>query len=70
MWRDRWFVVGVLGSLLACLACATPLGGLLLAAIGLAAWARSIDVVILPVVIAFVILALYRVTSGRRRSRP
>ena len=67
MWRDRWFAVGIVGSTLACLACATPLAAVVLAALGLAAWARSIDVVVLPLLAAFVVLAVYRASIARRK---
>lgn len=41
MWRDRWFVLGVIGAAFACLACLTPLAVVALGAIGLGAWAGT-----------------------------
>ncbi len=57
MWRDRWCMVGVLGSLLTCLAYATPIAAVLVGAIDLGAWAGPIDLVLFPVLGAVVILA-------------
>ncbi len=65
MWRDRWFALGVIGAALACLACLTPVAVLVLGTIGLAAWTGRLDLVLLPLLAAFVVLALYR--YGRRR---
>ncbi|MGH7374854.1 MAG: mercury resistance system transport protein MerF [Candidatus Rokuibacteriota bacterium] len=66
MWRDRWLKIGILGSLLACIACLTPAAVVLLGALGLAAWTGYIDVVAVPLLGAFLILAAYRVWSARR----
>jgi mercuric ion transport protein len=66
MWRDRWFALGAVGALLTCLACLTPIAVLVLAAIGFGAWTSRLDVVLIPLLIGFVGLAVYRY---RRRSR-
>lgn len=60
MGRDRWFKFGVLGSILACVACLTPAAVLMLGTLGLAAWAGYVDVVVFPVLGVFLALALYR----------
>ena len=60
MWRDRWFAVGVIGAVLSCLVCLTPLAVLALGAVGLGTWTGHLDVVLLPVLVVFVGLALYR----------
>jgi len=52
MWRDRWFALGVFGTVLGCLACFTPLAVVALGAIGLGVWAGYLDVVLLPVLAA------------------
>lgn len=65
---DRWFVIGILGAALACLACLTPLVVLALGAIGLAAWAGHADVIVVPVLVAFLGLAIYRYRVTRRRA--
>lgn len=69
MWRDRWVAPGVFGAALACLACLTPLAVVALGAIGLGAWSGYLDTVALPVVAAFVGVAIYRYRVARRRSR-
>jgi mercuric ion transport protein len=68
MWRDRWFTVGVIGTVLACLACLTPLAVIGLGAIGLGAWAGRLDVVLLPVLVVFVGFAVYRYRVACRRA--
>ena len=66
MWRDRWFALGVVGAALACLACLTPVAVLVLGAIGLGAWTGRLDIVLLPLLAAFVGLAVYRYRMRRR----
>ncbi|MGH2361663.1 MAG: mercury resistance system transport protein MerF [bacterium] len=67
MWRDRWLALGVIGTALACLACLTPLAALALAAIGLSAWVGHLDAVVLPVLVMFIALAVYRYRKACRR---
>ena len=69
MWRDRWLVLGVIGAALACLACLTPALVLLLGAIGLGALTGRLDLVVLPLFIAFAGFAVYRYRQVRR-SKP
>ena len=69
MWRDRWLALGVIGAVLACLSCLTPFAVVALGAIGLSAWTGHLDVVILPVLAAFVALAVYRYRLACRRAR-
>jgi mercuric ion transport protein len=69
MWRDRWFAVGVVGTLLACVACLTPVAALVLGAIGLGAWTGRLDVALLPLLAGFAALAVYRYWAGRRRTQ-
>lgn len=68
MWRDRWFALGVIGTVLACLACLTPLAVVALGAIGFGAWAGHLDVVLLPVLAASIVLAIYRYRATCRRT--
>ncbi len=68
MGRDRWFAVGVIGTILACLACLTPLAVITLGAIGLSAWTGYLDVILVPVLAAFVVLAVYRYRVTCRRT--
>ena len=67
MWRDRWLVLGVIGAALTCLACLTPTLVLLLGAVGLGALTGRLDLIVLPLLIGFVGLAVYRVRQVRRR---
>ena len=67
MWRDRWLAVGVIGTALACLACLTPLATFALAAIGLGASVGHLDAVLLPVLVIFIALAVYRYRKACRR---
>ena len=60
MRRDRWFVLGVIGTALTCLACLTPVAVLALGAIGLGAWTGRLDVVLFLLLLGFVVLAVYR----------
>ena len=66
MWRDRWLVLGVIGAALTCLACLTPALVLLLGAIGLGALTGRLDLIVLPLFVAFTGLALYRYRQVRR----
>lgn len=66
MWRDRWFALSVVGAALVCVACLTPLAALALGLIGLGALTGPLDWVLLPVLLAFVALVVYRY---RRASR-
>lgn len=68
MWRDRWFSIGALGTLLACLACLTPIAALILGAVGLGAWTGRLDVVLLPLLVAGALLTAYRYWNARRRT--
>jgi mercuric ion transport protein len=67
MWRDHWFAVGVVGAVLACLVCLTPLAIVALGAIGLGAWAGYLDIVLVPVLAACAVLAIYRYRVACRR---
>jgi mercuric ion transport protein len=66
MWRDRWLILGVIGAVLTCLACLTPALVLLLGAVGLGALTGRLDLIVLPLLIGFVGLAVYRVRQVRR----
>jgi mercuric ion transport protein len=55
-----WFKTGLWGSIIAAICCATPVLPFILGLIGLAAVAGYLDYVLLPLLAAFLILALYR----------
>jgi len=69
MRRDWWLVLGVIGTALTCLACLTPVALLVLGAIGLGAWTGRLDLVLLPLLLGFVVLAVYRFRLIRGRTR-
>ncbi len=69
MRRDWWFVFGVIGAALTCVACLTPLAVLALGAIGPGAWTGRLDVILLPMLLGFVVLAVYRYRLMRGRTR-
>ncbi len=68
MWRDRWFTVGLIGAALSCLACLAPLAVLALGAVGLGAWAGHVDALLLPSVVLFIAVAVYRSRAACRRA--
>ena len=69
MRRDWWLVLGVIGTALTYLACLTPVAILVLGAIGLGAWTGRLDLVLLPLLLGFVVLAVYRFRLIRGRTR-
>ena len=60
MWRDRWLLLGVIGTTLTCLACLTPALVVVLGALGLGVLTRRLDLVMLPLLVGFAGLAVYR----------
>jgi mercuric ion transport protein len=68
MWRDGWFVLGVIGAIVSCLACATPLALVVLGALGFGAWSGHLDVVLLVLLVVSAWLVLYRYRIARRRT--
>ena len=67
MWRDHWLVLGVIGEALTCLACLTPVLVVVLGAIGLGTLTGRLDLVMLPLLVGFAGLAVYRYRQPRRR---
>ena len=68
MWRDRWFAVGAIGAALSCLVCLTPLAAVVLGAIGLGAWSGHLDALLLPSLVLFIAVAVYRSGAVCRRA--
>jgi len=66
MWGDRWLVLAAIGAVLTCLACLTPLV-VVLGAIGLGTLTGRLDLVMLPLLVGFAGLAVYRYRQPRRR---
>ncbi len=69
MRHDWWLVLGVIGTALTCLACLTPVAVVVLGAIGLGAWTGRLDLVLFPLLLAFVVLAVYRYRLMRGKTR-
>ena len=69
MWRDRWLALGVTGALLTCVACLAPAAVLAVGAVWLGAWTGRLDLVLLPLLLGFVVLAVYRFRLMRGRTR-
>ncbi len=67
MSRDRWLALGLVSTVLACVACLTPVLALALGAIGLGAWTGRLDTVLVLLFGGFAALAAYRYWSRRRR---
>jgi mercuric ion transport protein len=63
---DPWFKTGLWGSIIAALCCATPILPFILGLIGLAALTRYLDFVLLPLLVVFLILTLYRWLKQKR----
>ena len=68
MWRDRWLVLGVLGAMLTCTACLTQIGGLVLGALSLGAWAGRVDFALGLLLLGFLCLFGYRLMAARRKA--
>ena len=67
MWRDRWWVLGVIGAALTCPACLTPALLGVLGVIGLGTLTGRLDLVMLPLLVGFVGLAVYQYGRPCRR---
>ena len=65
----KCFKVGIWGSIAAAICCATPILTFLLGAVGLAFLTRYIDYVLLPLLAAFLLLAVYGWIQLRRVSK-
>lgn len=53
MLRDRWFKIGLAGTIIAAVCCFTPVAVLGLVAIGLGAYTSWLDAVLFPALIVF-----------------
>jgi hypothetical protein len=57
--------LGMIGTILTCVACFTPLAVVLLGAIGLARWAGYLDYVLVPLLAVFAALMVIGFARGR-----
>jgi mercuric ion transport protein len=65
MSKNILLTTGIVGSVIAALCCATPVLAVLLGALGLSAWIRGIDYVVLPALTVFLILVVYALIRSR-----
>ncbi|MBI3636889.1 MAG: mercury resistance system transport protein MerF [Candidatus Rokubacteria bacterium] len=61
----RLFGIGVVGSLLAAVCCATPVLAIVLGALGLSAWLAWSDYVVVPALLVFLAIAIYGLARWR-----
>ena len=66
MTRKKVLQVGVVGSVVAALCCFTPVLVWLLAALGLSAYVGYLDLILFPVLIAFLAITGYAIWRQRR----
>ena len=66
---DRLLKLGIVGTILACLACFTPAAVVLLGFLGLARWAGYLDYVLFPLLGLFLILLAYGAWRRRQAGR-
>jgi mercuric ion transport protein len=64
----KLFGVGVAGSILAAICCATPALAILLGGLGLSAWLALSDYVMLPALLVFLGIAVYGLILRRQAS--
>lgn len=65
----KLFGIGVAGSLLAAVCCATPLVAIVLGALGLSAWLGWSDYIVMPALLVFVAITVYGWTRWRRSTK-
>jgi membrane protein implicated in regulation of membrane protease activity len=65
-WRDRWFALGIVGTIATCLACVTPVAVVALAWLGAGAWAGHLDTALILLLIGFAALAVHRYRRARK----
>ncbi len=59
--QDRWLIVGVIGAILACVACFTPVAVIGLGALGLGAFTGHLDAALVALLVGCLALVGYRV---------
>ena len=65
----RLFGLGIVGSLVAAICCATPVLAIVLGALGLSAWLAWSDYVVIPALLVFLAIAIYGLTRWRQPDR-
>jgi mercuric ion transport protein len=64
---SKCFKAGVCGTIVAAVCCATPVLAVALASLGFAALVPKLDYILFPVVLIFVLLAIYGWRKGRSK---
>lgn len=65
MYNRTLLKTGITGSVIAAVCCATPILVILLAAVGLSAWAAWLDFVLIPALVIFVGITIYALRRRR-----
>lgn len=66
----KLFGLGMAGSLLAAVCCATPLLAIVLGALGLSAWLGWSDYIVVPALLVFLAIMVYGLTRSRQAATP
>jgi len=64
--EEHLFKLGIVGTILACVACFTPAAVMLLGVLGLAAWTGYLDYVLFPMLALFMLLVGYSFWQRRQ----
>lgn len=70
MEKDRWFKVGLWGTILTEVCCATPLLPWVLGLLGLATLTGYLDYVLFPLLGIFLAITIYAAVTRRRTETP
>jgi mercuric ion transport protein len=70
MEKDRWFKVGLLGTIVTAICCTTPLLPWVFGLLGLAALTGYLDYVLFPLMGIFLAITIYAATTRRRTDSP
>ena len=63
---DHIFRIGIVGTIVAAICCITPALVVVLGAMGLSAWAGSLDMVLLPALAVFIAVTVYALWKKQR----
>ncbi len=66
--NEKIFTVGIIGTVLTLLCCATPLLVILLGAAGLGVITGYLDYVLMPVLVAFVVLTIHAYAKQNKKN--
>lgn len=67
MLGDKWFRIGLIGTIFAALCCFTPLAVMALGAVGLGAYVGWLDPVILPALLVFGGILIAAIIRAKQR---